>query len=81
VNQLGRYLALRADVASTLERFSPEVFEVDLDSLCAAMAPARAGGFARIRASLFSGDYKAARSELRGSWPTGQPNGRTRRRW
>src|SRR6185312_8422349 len=36
------------------------------DTLCVAMAPARAGGIARIKASLFSGEYKAARSQLRG---------------
>jgi len=65
ISSLGRYLALWADVGSTLEQFSPEVFEVDLDALCVGMAPARAGGIARIKASLFSGEYKTARSQLR----------------
>lgn len=66
INSLAGYLALWADVGSTLEQFSSEVFEVELDTLCVAMAPARAGGIARIKASLFSGDYKTARSQLRG---------------
>ncbi len=54
------------ETAGVLASFRPEVFEADLPVLAAALAPAAEGGFARIRASLFSGSYKAARSELRG---------------
>jgi very-short-patch-repair endonuclease len=59
-------LQLWADVRDTLAFFQPVIFERTLEPLCQLLAPASKGGFSRLRASLLSGDYKAARTELRG---------------
>ena len=66
VNQMGQYLDLWHDVEDTLGRYTPAIFAADLGALCTAMEPARAAGFTRVRAALFSGAYKTARAELRG---------------
>ena len=58
-------LELWSDVAGTLSFFAEEIFERDLDGLWMAMAPAAAGGLSRLKASLFSGEYRSARTELR----------------
>jgi very-short-patch-repair endonuclease len=58
-------LKLWEEVAATLTIFRPGVYEAPLDGLCGQMAPASAGGFARMKASLFSAEYKSARRELR----------------
>jgi very-short-patch-repair endonuclease/transcription elongation GreA/GreB family factor len=53
----------RAAVTETIFRAS--VHDLDLESLLAAMTPATRGLPRRLMASLFSGPYRAARSELR----------------
>jgi very-short-patch-repair endonuclease len=58
-------LRLWGEVHDTLGFFQPAVFERDLEQLCERLAPAGDGGFSRMRASLLSGEYKAARNELR----------------
>lgn len=54
------------ETASLLASYQPEVFDGDLPALASALSPAGEGGFTRMRASLFSSSYKAARTELRG---------------
>jgi very-short-patch-repair endonuclease len=58
-------LTIWSEVSHVAEAFQSNVFEVDLDQLTTALAPAAAGGFSRFRASLFSGTYRGARSALR----------------
>lgn len=58
-------LALWRDVRATLEIFESGIFDDQIDDLCQRMAAAEAGAVARLRSSLFSSDYKAARRELR----------------
>lgn len=58
-------LRLWGEVHDTLGFFQPAVYEHDLEQLCHRLAPAGEGGFSRLKASLISGDYKAARTELR----------------
>jgi len=57
-------LDLWGEMASTLSDLTSSIYEVCLDELCTRMAPAASGGFARMKASLASADYKAARGEL-----------------
>src|SRR5207245_530633 len=61
-------LALWAGVDETLSSFKPTIYEVDLEAACVAFSPAGQGGFARLKAATISGEYKAARSELRSAW-------------
>jgi very-short-patch-repair endonuclease len=63
-------------VARTLATFSPAVYEQDLDTISARMAPARAGWFQRIKAALFSPEYREARSALRALCSGGLPSDR-----
>jgi very-short-patch-repair endonuclease len=58
-------LDLWREIADTLEAFEASLFELDLPDLIMRLAPADDGGLTRVRASLFSGDYKAARTTLR----------------
>ena len=58
-------LEMWREVAKIFDTFSPEVFSLELEQVTAALEPAATGGFARFRASLFSGAYKEARSTLR----------------
>jgi very-short-patch-repair endonuclease len=58
-------LKLWHEVATTLEKWQPSLYEQDLDALVARMAPAQTGGFGRLKASLLSSDYKQARAQLR----------------
>lgn len=58
-------LALWHEIAQTLSSCSEELFDSDLEALLTRMAPATAGGFTRLKASLLSGEYKGARAELR----------------
>lgn len=57
-------LELWAHTRGVFETFRPEVFAADLAGLCAQLAPAAEGGFSRIKASVFSGEYKTARAQL-----------------
>lgn len=58
-------LDLWTDVESTRKLFEPALFQQDLEHLCAQLAPAANGGLARMKASLFSADYKMAREQVR----------------
>jgi very-short-patch-repair endonuclease len=58
-------LDLWADIAQTLAACDDSIYSLPLDSLLADLAPAEAGGFARLKASLTSADYKQARASLR----------------
>jgi hypothetical protein len=53
------------DVVKTLDYFAPEIYDRNLEEVCEQFAPASRGGVSRMKASLFSGDYKARRDELR----------------
>jgi very-short-patch-repair endonuclease len=57
---------LWGDVAETLSSLAAEIYERDLEAICERFAAASGGGLARMKAGLFSGDYKACREELRG---------------
>lgn len=58
-------LELWREVATTLSGCEPAIYEQELEPLIVQLAPAHAGGFARIKASLLSGEYKQARATLR----------------
>jgi very-short-patch-repair endonuclease len=58
-------LDLWQDIRETLDEYRPDIYEQDLEQLCAELAPAADGGFARFKASLFSAEYKAARETVR----------------
>ncbi|HEY8844355.1 MAG TPA: AAA domain-containing protein [Gaiellaceae bacterium] len=58
-------LQLWQDVAATLEDCEPSLYEQELETLIVQLAPAETSGFARMKASLLSGEYKQARSSLR----------------
>ncbi|MCH8066736.1 MAG: DUF4011 domain-containing protein [Chloroflexi bacterium] len=58
-------LVLSSEIRETLAVFDSEVYGEDLGHLVEALAPADKGGLTRLGASLFSADYKDARSKLR----------------
>jgi very-short-patch-repair endonuclease len=58
-------LSLWRGIMTTLERFSPEVYDVDLDRACAVLAPAAGGAFASIGASVTSGEFRRAKKDIR----------------
>ncbi|MFL5963285.1 MAG: AAA domain-containing protein [Gaiellaceae bacterium] len=58
-------LDLWQQVAAMLDECKATIYEEELDPLIAQLAPAAAGGFARMRASLLSAEYKQARNALR----------------
>ena len=52
------------EIALMLERCLPDVYALDHAALGAALAPARGSRWARLRAQLFSGDYRSARATV-----------------
>jgi very-short-patch-repair endonuclease/DNA polymerase III delta prime subunit len=58
-------LALWQDVHETLALYQTSIYDEDLDELCTQLAPAADSGFARLKGSLFSTDYKTARRRVR----------------
>jgi very-short-patch-repair endonuclease len=58
-------LDLWAAVRATREEYHPRLFEQNLEQLCADLAPAAEGGFARLKASLLAAEYKEARETVR----------------
>jgi very-short-patch-repair endonuclease len=52
-------------IHETLGRFSPEVYEVDLDNACAALAPAAGGAISRLGASLGSREFRQGKRDIR----------------
>jgi len=52
-------------VAATVADCDPEIYAQELAALISQLAPAQAGGFARMKAALLSGEYKQARNTLR----------------
>lgn len=60
-----RRLTLWDDVAETLAVYQPALYEQVLEQFCTQLAPAADGGFSRLKASLFSAEYKAARESVR----------------
>lgn len=61
-------LGLWGQAAGIEMTFRASVHELDLKSLIEALSPASRGLLRRLMASLFSGPYRAARSELRQHW-------------
>jgi very-short-patch-repair endonuclease len=57
-------LGLLDGVAASLALFDPAVFEAPLDELAVALAPAGAGAFARLRASISNSGYRHARKTV-----------------
>lgn len=55
---------LWGDVAETLANFTPTIYGLDLEAICERFNAASRGGIARLKAGLFSSDYKACRDEL-----------------
>jgi very-short-patch-repair endonuclease len=53
------------EVRATLNQYQPALYEQELEQLCAELEPAVEGGFSRLKASLFSSGYKAARDSVR----------------
>ena len=51
-------------IEQTLERCSPDAYELDHASLRKALAPARKGGMARMAAQLLSRGYRSARQQI-----------------
>jgi very-short-patch-repair endonuclease len=75
VSQWIRALALLKDVAVTLNRFDPAVFDAPLDQLAADLAPGRANPVARIWAQLTNSTYRRARETALGWWrPADKPS-------
>jgi very-short-patch-repair endonuclease len=58
-------LKLWSELHDTLEMFEPALFTLELSELADQLEPAGAGAVARVKASLFSSDYKSARETLR----------------
>jgi very-short-patch-repair endonuclease len=58
-------IALWRSIRTTLEQFSPEIYEADLDHAYAALAPAGSGAFARLGATLSSGEFRQAKKDIR----------------
>jgi len=50
---------------TTLSAMTPAIYELDLDDICEAMAPAGRGGVGRLWAAATSRRYRAARARLR----------------
>ena len=51
--------------ATALSAMTPEIYELDLQATCEALAPAGRGGFGRLWAAVTSARYRAARARLR----------------
>jgi very-short-patch-repair endonuclease len=58
-------LDLWAEVRTTLSLYQPAIYEQDLDELCMRLVPAVDGGITRLKASLLSVEYRAARGKVR----------------
>jgi very-short-patch-repair endonuclease len=58
-------LQLWKEVATTRSECDSALYGHDLETLIVQLAPAHAGGFTRMKASLVSADYKQARATLR----------------
>src|SRR6201994_1671994 len=68
-------LALLKDVAATLERFEPAVFDGPLEQLAADLAPGHAGAPGRLWAQLTNGTYRQARATALAWWrPSSEPS-------
>ncbi len=67
-------LALLGDVARTAEILSDEAFKAPLRALLDRLGPMRAGGVGRAVAGVFSGEFRAARRQLRGLAKQEQPD-------
>jgi very-short-patch-repair endonuclease len=65
LNEWAEALALWRGIRNTLALYQPDIFKPGVGALCQRMGPAEKGTFTRLRASMFSSDYKAARQELR----------------
>jgi very-short-patch-repair endonuclease len=60
-------LELWREASSVLVACEPAIYDQELETLISLLAPAERGGLARMKASLFSGEYKQARTTLRAS--------------
>jgi very-short-patch-repair endonuclease len=65
MDEWAEVLTLWRNIGDVLMVYKPDVFDAAVDGLCHRMAPAEEGPFTRVRVSIFSSDYKAARKELR----------------
>ncbi len=66
-------LGLLDGVTASLAVFEPSVFEAQLDELAAALAPASAGVFGRLRARISDGGYRRARKTALDMCRAGKP--------
>ncbi len=71
VSQWIQALALLRDVAATLNRFDPAVFDAPLDQLAADLAPGGASPLARLWAQLTNDTYRRARDTALAWWRPG----------
>jgi very-short-patch-repair endonuclease len=71
VSQWIQVLALLKDVAATLNRFDPAVFDAPLDQLAADLAPGGANPLARLWAQLTNDTYRRARDTALAWWRPG----------
>ena len=53
------------ETGKTLSAMTPAIYELDLQAICEALAPAGRGGFGRLWAALTSARYRAARARVR----------------
>jgi hypothetical protein len=68
----GPRVELWGDFVKTLDYFTPEIYDRNLEEVCEQFAPASRGGVSRMKASLFSGDYKhVVTSSARSTWLRG----------
>ena len=58
--------------SKTLSAMTPAIYDLDLQAVCEAFAPARRGGFGRLWAALTSSRYRATRAELRAAAQNGR---------
>ena len=61
---------LWTDIAETLKTCVDSIYTLPLEALITQLAPAEAGAFLRLKASLTSSDYKQARASLRACFDT-----------
>jgi len=67
-----RILETWGEISRTRQRFRADAYDADLEQARIDLAPAADGGAKRMRASLFSPKYRAARAQLRSFLVDGQ---------
>ena len=65
VSEWGQVMALVSRVEKMMERFRPDVYELDHAMLGQALGPAAKSGLSRLLAQLFSSGYRSAKQALK----------------